>query len=57
MRGMPNSTLRDRALPNLPSRDLDATEAFALLARLSQDTNTKLVDVAAQIVVAGPETS
>ncbi|ASR01015.1 GAF and ANTAR domain-containing protein [Gordonia rubripertincta] len=36
---------------------LDATEAFALLARLSQDTNTKLVDVAAQIVVAGPETS
>ncbi|MCZ4580368.1 GAF and ANTAR domain-containing protein [Gordonia amicalis] len=36
---------------------LDANEAFALLARLSQDTNTKLVDVAAQIVVAGPETS
>lgn len=36
---------------------LDSGEAFALLARLSQDTNTKLVDVAAQIVVAGPETS
>ncbi|WP_238420832.1 GAF and ANTAR domain-containing protein [Gordonia sp. 'Campus'] len=34
---------------------LDAAEAFALLARLSQDTNTKLVDVAAQIVEAGPE--
>ncbi|WP_439031122.1 GAF and ANTAR domain-containing protein [Gordonia terrae] len=33
---------------------LDAAEAFALLARLSQDTNTKLVDVAAQIVEAGP---
>ncbi|MEO9329236.1 GAF and ANTAR domain-containing protein [Gordonia aurantiaca] len=35
---------------------LDAAEAFALLARLSQDTNTKLVDVAGQIVEAGPET-
>nr|WP_223205480.1 GAF and ANTAR domain-containing protein [Gordonia jinghuaiqii] len=34
---------------------LDSAEAFALLARLSQDTNTKLVDVAAQIVEAGPE--
>lgn len=34
---------------------LDAGEAFALLARLSQDTNTKLVDVAVQIVEAGPE--
>nr|WP_082931999.1 GAF and ANTAR domain-containing protein [Gordonia sp. LAM0048] len=34
---------------------LDADEAFSLLARLSQDTNTKLVDVAAQIVEAGPE--
>ncbi|MCZ4537964.1 GAF and ANTAR domain-containing protein [Gordonia terrae] len=34
---------------------LDADEAFALLARLSQDTNTKLVEVATQIVEAGPE--
>lgn len=34
---------------------LDAGEAFSLLARLSQDTNTKLVDVAVQIVEAGPE--
>ncbi|AFR46864.1 GAF and ANTAR domain-containing protein [Gordonia sp. KTR9] len=34
---------------------LGANEAFALLARLSQDTNTKLVDVAVQIVEAGPE--
>ncbi|WP_374611750.1 GAF and ANTAR domain-containing protein [Gordonia sp. (in: high G+C Gram-positive bacteria)] len=34
---------------------LDADEAFALLARLSQDTNTKLVEVATQIVKAGPE--
>ena len=25
---MPDSTLRDRALPNLPARDLDATETF-----------------------------
>lgn len=28
MRIMPDSTLRDRAVPNLPSRDFDATEAF-----------------------------
>lgn len=34
---------------------LDADAAFRLLARLSQDANTKLVDVAAQIVIAGPD--
>lgn len=34
---------------------LDATAAFALLARLSQDANIKLAEVAAQIVEAGPE--
>ncbi|MBT0567510.1 GAF and ANTAR domain-containing protein [Williamsia sp. CHRR-6] len=33
---------------------LSADEAFRLLARLSQDTNTKLVDVALQVVEAGP---
>lgn len=33
---------------------IDATAAFSLLARLSQDSNTKLVDIALQIVHAGP---
>lgn len=33
---------------------LDADAAFSLLARLSQDTNTKLVDVARQVIDAGP---
>ena len=33
---------------------IDATAAFSLLARLSQDSNTKLVEIAAQIIEAGP---
>lgn len=33
---------------------IDADAAFLLLARLSQESNTKLVDVAANVVVAGP---
>lgn len=33
---------------------LSADDAFQLLARLSQDSNTKLADVAAQVVEAGP---
>ena len=33
---------------------VDATRAFELLKQLSQDTNTRLVDVAAQIVAGGP---
>ncbi len=32
---------------------IDADAAFTLLARLSQDSNTKLVDIAKQIVTAG----
>lgn len=32
---------------------IDADAAFTLLARLSQDSNTKLVDVAGQIITAG----
>ncbi len=35
---------------------IDADAAFLLLARLSQESNTKLVDVAANVVVAGPGT-
>lgn len=34
---------------------VDATRAFELLKKLSQDTNTRLVDVAAQIVAGGPQ--
>ncbi len=34
---------------------LGADQAFSLLARLSQDSNTKLVDIARQVVDAGPE--
>ncbi|MET0699898.1 MAG: GAF and ANTAR domain-containing protein [Mycobacterium sp.] len=34
--------------------DIDAVRAFELLKKLSQDTNTRLVDVAAQIVASGP---
>ncbi|MGV9709704.1 GAF and ANTAR domain-containing protein [Gordonia sp. NPDC003424] len=34
---------------------IDADAAFALLARLSQETNTKLVAVAEQLVLAGPD--
>ncbi|MDL9947361.1 GAF and ANTAR domain-containing protein [Gordonia sp. ABSL11-1] len=34
---------------------IDADAAFRLLARLSQDSNVKLVDIAHQIVEAGPE--
>ncbi|MEH3154949.1 MAG: GAF and ANTAR domain-containing protein [Gordonia paraffinivorans] len=33
---------------------LNADDAFQLLARLSQDSNTKLADVAVQVVEAGP---
>ncbi|WP_299570550.1 GAF and ANTAR domain-containing protein [uncultured Williamsia sp.] len=33
---------------------LSADDAFQLLARLSQDSNTKLADVALQVVEAGP---
>ena len=33
---------------------VDAVRAFELLKKLSQDTNTRLVDVAAQIVASGP---
>ena len=33
---------------------IDATAAFSLLARLSQDSNTKLVEIAARIIEAGP---
>jgi GAF domain-containing protein len=34
---------------------LDSTAAFRLLAKLSQDSNVKLVDVAERVVEAGPE--
>lgn len=34
---------------------LDSTAAFRLLAKLSQDSNVKLVDVAKSVVEAGPE--
>ncbi|AZG46863.1 GAF and ANTAR domain-containing protein [Gordonia insulae] len=34
---------------------IDADAAFRLLARLSQDSNIKLVDVAVQIIESGPE--
>lgn len=34
---------------------LTPDQAFSLLARLSQDSNTKLVDIASQVVDAGPE--
>jgi GAF domain-containing protein len=34
---------------------LDPDEAFRLLARLSQDANVKLADIALQVVSAGPE--
>ncbi|WP_036519103.1 GAF and ANTAR domain-containing protein [Nocardia sp. 348MFTsu5.1] len=34
---------------------LDSTAAFRLLAKLSQDSNVKLVDVAQRVVDAGPE--
>lgn len=34
---------------------IDADAAFRLLARLSQDSNTKLVEVARQVVAAGPD--
>ncbi|MDG4664382.1 GAF and ANTAR domain-containing protein [Mycobacterium sp. 236(2023)] len=34
---------------------IDAVRAFELLVKLSQDTNTKIVNIAAQIVAAGPE--
>lgn len=62
---------RDQLRVALSSRDLigqakgmimeryriDADAAFQLLARLSQDSNTKLVEVARQVVDAGPEIS
>jgi len=34
---------------------LSPDQAFSLLARLSQDSNTKLVDIAQRVVDAGPE--
>lgn len=34
---------------------IDAVRAFEMMVKLSQDSNTKLVNVAAQIVAAGPE--
>ncbi len=36
---------------------LSADDAFQLLARLSQDSNTKLADVAVQVVEAGRASS
>jgi ANTAR domain len=33
---------------------VDAARAFEIMKKLSQDTNTRLVDVAAQIVARGP---
>jgi hypothetical protein len=35
--------------------DVDAVRAFELLCTLSQDTNTKLTDLAAEIVARGPD--
>ncbi|BBY28187.1 ANTAR domain-containing protein [Mycolicibacterium sediminis] len=35
--------------------DVDALHAFELLKRLSQESNTRLVDVAAELVARGPE--
>ena len=34
---------------------VDATRAFELLTKLSQDSNTRLVDVAAGLVARGPD--
>ncbi|GAA1482325.1 GAF and ANTAR domain-containing protein [Gordonia sinesedis] len=36
---------------------IDADAAFRLLARLSQDSNTKLVEVARQVIAAGPDSN
>jgi AmiR/NasT family two-component response regulator len=35
--------------------DVDAVQAFDLLRTLSQDTNTKLSDLAAEVVARGPD--
>ncbi|MDY6807817.1 GAF and ANTAR domain-containing protein [Gordonia mangrovi] len=60
---------KDQLLTALSSRDIigqakgmimeryqvDADQAFRLLARLSQDSNTKLIEVAKKIIEAGPD--
>ena len=35
--------------------EIDAHEAFGLLAKLSQESNTKLAEIARRIIDAGPE--